>query len=346
MHGVTTELVTSRDDWDAQVDALGGHPLQLWGWGEVKATGAWTPHRLRVLREGELLGVAQVLVRRLPAPFSRLAYVPRGPAVLGDADAEAPADLRERRALVMEEIAKWCRVRIGGVGVSFEPDWAEGSAPAVPGLVEASETVLVPTTVILDLRESQDELLAAMDRSPRRDIRKAGRDGMDIRRVTTEEGVRAVLEVYRETAERAGFALHSDAYYLAVHRELGERSVLVASYQDDQPTCFSWCINSGRTSFQLYGGSNDAGRKMRATSPVYWRTVEIAQDGGLERFDFNGLLNDGISAFKRSLASHDDALVGTLDVPFSWRYNLWVKALPTAKRAVRSLRSIARPGSS
>src|SRR5690606_12558590 len=150
MHGVTTELVTSRDDWDAQVDALGGHPLQLWGWGEVKATGAWTPHRLRVLREGELLGVAQVLVRRLPAPFSRLAYVPRGPAVLGDADAEAPADLRERRALVMEEIAKWCRVRIGGVGVSFEPDWAEGSAPAVPGLVEASETVLVPTTVILD----------------------------------------------------------------------------------------------------------------------------------------------------------------------------------------------------
>ena len=81
---------------------------------------------------------------------------------------------------------------------------------------------------------------------------------------------------------------------------------------------------------------------MRATPAVYWRTVEIAQEAGLARFDFNGLLNDGISAFKRSLASHEDALVGTLDVPFSWRYSLWVKALPTAKRVVRALRGGAR----
>ncbi|MDQ2624638.1 MAG: aminoacyltransferase [Actinomycetota bacterium] len=346
MHAAGTEVVTSRDDWDAEVLGLGGHPLQLWGWGEVKAAGAWTPHRLRVTRDGQVLGVAQVLVRRLPAPFGRLSYVPRGPVVLGDADAETPADLPERRAAVLAAVADWCRENVGGVGVSFEPDWEHGTAPEVSGLVEASETVLVPTTVILDLTRSPDELLAAMDRSPRRDIRKAGRDGMDLRRAQSDDDVRAVLEVYRETAERAGFALHSDEYYLSVHRELGERSVLVAAYEHDAPVCFSWCVNSGRTSFQLYGGSNDAGRRLRATPAVYWRTVEIAQEAGLTRFDFNGLLNDGISAFKRSLASHEDALVGTLDVPFSWRYGLWVRALPAAKRVLRAVRGIRRPGSS
>lgn len=346
MPAATTQVVTERQTWDADVDRLGGHPLQLWGWGEVKAGGPWTAHRLRVTRGEELVGAAQVLVRRLPAPFGRLAYVPRGPAVAGDGG-EVDDALLERRATVLEAVASWCREHVGGVGVSFEPDWAAGTAPEVPGLVRASETVLVPTTVILDLRRSPEELLAAMDRSPRRDIRKAGRDGMDLRRVTAEADVRAVLDVYRETAQRAGFALHSDDYYLAVHRELGERSVLVAAYADDAPTCFSWCVQSGRTSFQLYGGSNEAGRRMRATPPVYWRTVEIAQEAGLERFDFNGLLNDGISAFKRSLASHDDELVGTLDVPFSWRYGLWVRALPRAKRVLRALRGGARrPGAS
>ena len=45
---LTIRTVTDRDSWDAQVNALGGHPLQLWGWGEVKGAGAWRPHRLQV----------------------------------------------------------------------------------------------------------------------------------------------------------------------------------------------------------------------------------------------------------------------------------------------------------
>lgn len=332
---LTADPVTSRDAWDREVLALGGHPLQLWGWGQVKAAGAWTPHRLRVTDGDTLVGLAQVLVRRLPAPFGRLSYVPRGPVVLGDDEADGS---RERRAAVAAAVVDWCREHVGGIGVSLEPDWAAGSGPDLPGVREGGPTVLVPTTVVLDLTRSADELLADMDRSPRHDIRKAARDGMDIRRVTDERDVRAVLDVYRETARRADFALHSDEYYLSVHRELGERSVLVAAYRDDEPVSFSWCVNSARTSFQLYGGGTAAGRKMRATTPVYWRSVEIAQRDGLARFDLNGLLNDGISDFKRSLAAHEDAMVGTLDVPFSPLYDAWTRLLPLAKRTLRALR--------
>ena len=39
--------VTDRADWDRFVaENAWGHPLQLWGWGEAKRTGDWTPHRL------------------------------------------------------------------------------------------------------------------------------------------------------------------------------------------------------------------------------------------------------------------------------------------------------------
>ncbi len=62
-----------------------------------------------------------------------------------------------------------------------------------------------------------------------------------------------------------------------------------------------------------------------------------AKRGGLSRYDMNGLLNDGISDFKRSFAQHTDTLVGSIDVPFSFWYSTWNRALPTAKKVLRSV---------
>ena len=69
-----------------------------------------------------------------------------------------------------------------------------------------------------------------------------------------------------------------------------------------------------------------------------WFAVRLAQDAGLLRYDVNGLLNDGISAFKRSFAKHEDQLLGTVDVPFSPLYGLWVRAVPWAKAVIRRTR--------
>ena len=32
--------------WDEIIHDLDGHPLQLWGWGELKATHGWSAHRV------------------------------------------------------------------------------------------------------------------------------------------------------------------------------------------------------------------------------------------------------------------------------------------------------------
>ncbi|WP_164545247.1 lipid II:glycine glycyltransferase FemX [Antribacter gilvus] len=341
---LTVDVVTDPAAWDREVLALGGHPLQLWGWGEVKAAGAWRAHRLRLTApDGRAAGLAQVLVRPLPAQFKALSYVPRGPVVAHrDAD-----DTRtvvygvgddESRAAVTQAVTEWCRTHVGGVGLTLEPDWPAGTRIDLPGRRYAPNTILYPSTLILDLTKSADQLQAAMGKSTRYDIRKAGRSGLEVRRVTTEDEVRAVLEVYKETAERAGFALHSDTYYLDIHRELGEHSVLVAAFADGAPCAFVWCVASSSTSFELYGGINDTGRKARANAPVKWHAIELAQRAGLVRYDMNGLLNDGISEFKKSFAQHTDELVGSIDVPFSRWYTTWNSALPTAKKVVRKLR--------
>lgn len=319
--------VTDQTTWDREVLESGGHPLQLWGWGALKAEHGWRALRLRVTHEGRTIGLAQVLVRPLPLPFRAVCQVPRGPVVPDTSD----------RGRVCDAVAGFCRDRVHGVGITLEPDWPAAEPVTVAGGRPSPNPVLYPSTLILDLTLSEDELLADMSKTTRYDIRKAARSGLDVRRVTDEATVRKVLGVYHETAEHAGFALHTDEYYLDLHRLLGEHSVVVAAFDGDAPVAFVWCASSARTSFELYGGINAAGRKLRANAPVKWHAITLARNAGLTRYDMNGLLNDGISEFKKSFASHTDELVGSIDVPFSPLYGLWHRALPTAKTVVRRL---------
>ena len=329
-----TETVTDPAEWDRIVDAAGGHPLQLWGWGEVKASGPWRPVRLKVLGpDGEVAGGAQVLVRRLPAPFRALSSVPRGPFVAPDGGGSEGA-----RTAVIDAVVAYCKREIGGVGVTIEPDWDESTPIAASGLQRASNTILYPSTLILDLTRSEDDLLAAAGKSTRYDIRKAGRSGLEVRRVTSEAEVRDVIDLYRVSAAHAGFPLHDDEYYLAIHREMGDASLLVAAFSEGKPCSFVWSVVSGATAFELYGGVDDAGRKLRANAPVKWHATRLAAEAGVRRYDMNGLLNDGISEFKKSFAQHTDELVGTFDVPFGPLFAVWDRALPTAKQVLRKIR--------
>ena len=326
---LSIDVITDPAAWDEHVLALDGHPLQLWGWGELKATYGWRALRLLVTDGGRRVGTAQVLVRPLPGVFRALSYVPRGPAVADAGD----------RVAVCDAVAEYCRREVHGIGITFEPDWAQTDAPLpIAGARPATNPILFPTTLILDLSQSEDELQAAMSKTTRYDIRKAARTGLEVRRVRDAETVQAVLDVYHETAERAGFALHSDAYYLDLHRLLGEHSVITAAFDGATPVSFVWCVNSGSTSFELYGGVNDAGRKLRANAPVKWASILEAKAAGVARYDMNGLLNDGISDFKRSFSSHTDELVGSIDVPFSYWYSTWNRALPAAKNILRKVR--------
>ena len=78
--------------WNEIVHDLDGHPLQLWGWGELKAAHNWRAHRvIFVDHDDVVVGAAQILSRKLPGPLKRLNYVARGP-VWCDGKEEAVLD--------------------------------------------------------------------------------------------------------------------------------------------------------------------------------------------------------------------------------------------------------------
>jgi peptidoglycan pentaglycine glycine transferase (the first glycine) len=325
---ISLQSVADRGEWDDYVLENGGHPLQLWGWGETKAQHGWQADRVFAYdMDKNILGGAQLLIRRLPWPFKALVYVPRGPVV----SAEYTADF-------LVALTNYAKSQYRGVVLTIEPDWAE--LPTLPkGWREAKNTILIAQTLILDLNKSEEELLGVMAKKTRQYIRKSSAEqGVEIRQITSQTGIAKCLQIYAETAKRAGFALHDDKYYYDVFANLGEESPVFVAFRDEQPIAFLWLAISAETAFELYGGMNDDGQELRANYALKWHAISKMKEWGLQRYDMNGLVSDGVSTFKRGFADHEDKLVGTYDRPLSPLYVIWTKVLPFGKKIIRLIK--------
>ncbi|MCA0228311.1 peptidoglycan bridge formation glycyltransferase FemA/FemB family protein [Patescibacteria group bacterium] len=316
--------------WNEIVHDLDGHPLQLWGWGELKAAHNWSAHRvIFVDHDDVVVGAAQILSRKLPGPLKRLNYVARGP-VWCDGKEEA----------VLDALAHYTKQHLPGVVLSIEPDDEE--IPPAEGWRTSPNHILIPRTLILDLNKGEPTLLEAMSKKTRQYIRKSEREGLVFRQVHTAHELAQCLEIYRQTASRAGFPLHKDQYYQDVHRFLGDSSIIFAAFSDHAPVAFVWLAVSEKTAFELYGGMNDKGQELRANYALKWHAIRKCKEWGIDRYDMNGLLNDGVSTFKQGFADHEDMLAGTYDYPLSPLYTTWSKGLPTAKKTIRRVKKILR----
>lgn len=342
MTSLSVTPCTDRALWDATVKRLGGHPLQLWGWGDLKSAHRWSAERVLVRAgsapDAPVVGAAQLLTRALPGPLGGFVYAPRGPVLArDDADRARPAS-SPSPAEVADAIAEYVHRTRRAVALSIEPDEDAGAFPLGRGWREAKTPVLPARTLILDLTRSEEELLADMSKKHRQYVRKAGREeSLEIRAVETPEQLDACLEVYRETSERADFGLHEDSYYHDAFTMLGDDSPVWAAYVADKPVAFLFMAKSDRTAFELYGGMDETGQRLRANYALKWHVIRHMKSLGIERYDFGGLINDGVTTFKKGWASHENLLAGSWDRP-GRGYALWAEGLPLAKKAVRALR--------
>lgn len=311
---------TDKQEWDTFVRSSNGHPLQLWGWGDVKAAHGWQVDRVRIGKGG-----AQLLIKRLPKPFGPLVYVPRGPF------GSLLASDTERRVL-----ESYVKATYRPTLMSVEPDTA--GPLSWLGWHRSQNHILIARTAVLELDKSEDELLAGMSKKTRQYIRKSAGEGIVVEQARTREDIDECLAIYKQTADRAGFDLHDDSYYHDIFTELGADSPVFMARHQGKTVAFLWPVVTPTVAFELYGGMNDEGQRLRANFHLKWSVVREMKARGVSRYDVNGLLNDGVSAFKKGFIPDETILSGTYDRPMSVLYPVWSRLLPTAKRVLRKLR--------
>lgn len=317
-----------REEWDNEIIDRSGHPSQLWGWGEVKATHGWRVDRLLLIDEDDqILGLAQVLIKTLPWPFKSLSYIPRG-----------PIDNEEVRADLLQKIADYAKETYHSILLSIEPDSEDYQAPQ--GWKKSKNRILPSDTVILDLEKTDDTLLGEMSKKTRQYIRKSTKDISSIKRVISRAELDKCLNIYHETSKRAKFDLHNDQYYYDIFDKMGDHSQLFAAYLDGSPIAFLWLSISASTAYELYGGMNDDGQRLRANYALKWYAISKCKEWGINRYDFGGMLEGGVATFKMGWTDHQTKLTGTYDLPLSHLYTIWNKLFPLVKKIVRKMKKI------
>lgn len=320
---IELQRCSDKEQWDDYILENGGHPLQLWGWGQVKTGHGWKAERVFAYDDEEIVGAAQVLIRHLPTPFRSFAYVPRGPLVGGARSTEflnALAGLikRDHRSVVL----------------TVEPDEAEFEVP--DGWQRSINRVLPAETVLLDLTKSESDLLADMAKKTRQYIRKSAAD-VTIKKVKNRDGIDICLDLYTQTSKRAGFNTHDRQYYLDVFLQMQDHSPIYLAYDGEEPVAFLWLAVSEKTAYELYGGMNERGQELRANYALKWHVMKKVKEWGLERYDFGGMVAGGVATFKQGWSADTTLFVGTFDKPLSPLYAVWAKGLPLAKKTIQNI---------
>lgn len=300
------EKCDSKVQWDEFVLEKGGHPLQLWGWGDVKAAGNWVVDRFFVIQEDDTLAAVQLLVRKLPKPFGKLLHIPRGPVV---------AD-KEKTEAIYAQIASYVKKEYKSVALIVEPN--DDEPPLDDRWKTSSNHILAPQTIVLDLSRAEGVLMAEMSKKTRQYIRKSTSDGVTVKRIGNPEDIDACLKIYKETARRAKFSLHKDSYYRSINDKLGDHSVIFGAYANGELVSFLWLALSESVAFELYGGVTESGQELRANYALKWEAIRRCKQWGVETFATT--FEDGEENFGGQVVNN-----GSFVLPLSPLYSLWHK---------------------
>jgi lipid II:glycine glycyltransferase (peptidoglycan interpeptide bridge formation enzyme) len=269
------------DEWDAVVEAAGARHAQTAAWGRVKAATDWRAERVEVRRDGRIVAGAQVLSRRLPV-LGRLGYLDGGPVVVDPFAADAVADA---------VVAQCRRARIRNLVVDL-PEGAEAMVDPLRrrGFVPSQVKTALAATLVVDLTQSEEEILAAMRSSTRRNIRKGERAGTVVRRGGPDD-LPVVAELFGATADRQGFIAADERYLRTLYDELDPRGqcVLMIAEAEGAPVSAMLGIVFGDRIVYKRGGWSGTHGDARPNEVMHWAAMQWAKAAGLRRYDFDGI---------------------------------------------------------
>ena len=223
------------------------------------------------------------------------------------------------------------------------------AASEAPDLRQLLQTVTYDETVVIDLAAGEDAMMAAMNRTGRKKLRRALRDegfALSEERDISPEDFEELYAIYAETARRDGFGIFPADTYLGMLAALGDSARLwVARRTDDAGTpgrAVSWVISTvyDGVGQDYYGASNGEGLETNAALRLKWHILTSLGAEGAHTYDLMGVGSErspqlmGVRQFKEQFG---DAVAcdAAWDVPVKpVRYRLLTLAL-AAKRSLR-----------
>jgi lipid II:glycine glycyltransferase (peptidoglycan interpeptide bridge formation enzyme) len=280
--------ILSLTDWN---QFLSQHPnahiLQTGEWGELKSAFGWKPARVANQNAG-----VQILFRKLPLGFT-VGYIPK-------------ANMEQS---LLPEIDSVCKSQ-RAIFLKFEPNaWDSEFILHPSAFILSKHNIQPPRTILIDIRSTEEEILARMKQKTRYNIRLAEKKGVTVRAWDDIESFHKMMLV---TGGRDEFGVHSLEYYKHAYELLqpkGLGEILVAEYEG-KPLAALFVARNGNRAYYLYGASTDEERNRMPTYLLQWEAMKWAKVHGSEEYDLWGVPDEDEATLEANFESRHGGLWG------------------------------------
>ncbi len=308
---------------------LDGHSnfLQSGYWGTLKGESGWKPVPLKLTYRGTCVPLL-VLVRTFKGTLS-LAYIPHGPAFNVEPD---------DRKFFLNSVASGLieYLPLGTFFLRYDLLWGEVGESnfvkplKISGIHKAPMDIQPPDTVIINLNKNKDELLCAMHKKTRYNIKLAVKKGVEIVQGSLND-LDDWYELYKTTAERDKISIHSLRYYKRVfsladeYHGAPEVRIYLAKHEGDLLAGIIVVYDRLRATY-LYGASSNLKRNLMPAYALQWKAMMDAKEYGCESYDMFGIppSNDpdhpmhGLYRFKTGFGGVVHHRLGAWDYKYSF----------------------------
>ena len=145
-------------------------------------------------------------------------------------------------------------------------------------------------TVMIDLRKTEDELLADMRRQTRYEVRRAEKLNIHVDKSNSLEVFKEFHSVQTETAKRQNFVPPSLKTLLAEREAFGDDIMIyVAKNEDDKPIAYGMIIRGGKEGDYYEAASTELNHKLPGAYALLWQAMKDLKADGYERFNLWGI---------------------------------------------------------
>lgn len=270
------------------------HILQTGEWGELKSAFGWEAVRVVSGNVG-----AQILFRKLPFGFT-IAYIPKF------IFSHLHSAINEK---FWKEIDHVCK-KHHAIFLKIEPDvWDNENILHPSSFIPSKQNIQPPRTIIIDIRGSEEEILARMKQKCRYNIRLAEKKGVTVRAWDDLDSFHKMIQV---TGGRDGFGVHSLEYYRRAYElfhPTGMCELLVAEFEN-KPLAALMVFARGKRAWYIYGASNDEERNRMPTYLLQWEAMRWAKAHRCDEYDLWGVPDENEETLEAQFEKRNDGLWG------------------------------------
>jgi len=283
-------------DWNRFLESHpNAHLLQMGEWGELKRGFGWKP--VRIILNNEI--GAQILFRRLPLGLT-LGYMPK-PVFSGQWTVVSEQ--------FWQEVDSICK-KNHAVFLKIEPDaWTEEFLIPHSSFRISKHNIQPPRTIIIDIKDNEEAILAKMKPKCRYNTRLAEKKGITVR---AWDDISTFHEMMTVTGGRDNFGVHSKEYYQRAYELFhpkGTCELLVAEYEG-KPLASLMVFSDATRAWYVYGASNDQERNRMPTYLLQWEAIRWAKARGCDEYDLWGVPDENEETLEANFESRHEGLWG------------------------------------